>query len=158
MKTCNKCKTGYEATTENFPVCKRNKSGLASWCRGCFREYNARHKGEKKIYNAAYRDENGERADAKHREYTATTNGYLRNLYHRMVYRCKLQQGYSNVECGFGSSDELVDYVINVLQVDPRGKHCHRIDNDGNYEIGNIEFLTHDEHVEAHRCLRKQSV
>ena len=158
MKTCNKCQSEYEATTENFPVCKRNSSGLASWCRGCFRAYNVCHKGEKKVYNAAYRDENHEEVNAKHREYFVTSNGFLRNLYHRMIYRCKLQQGYSNVECKFESSDEFVNYVLNDLQVDPRGKHCHRIENDGHYEKGNIKFLTKDEHVEAHRCLRKQNV
>lgn len=55
----------------------------------------------------------------------------------------------------FVSPEELIEYVMDKLKVDPRGLHCHRIDNSGHYEKGNIEFLTRVEHDKVHVELRK---
>jgi hypothetical protein len=55
---------------------------------------------------------------------------------------------------GFESADEFVYYVMYILQIDPRGKHCHRILTSGNYEPGNIEFVTREVHDKIHAGMR----
>lgn len=77
----------------------------------------------------------------------------LRNTYARIIERCNKTShpkyryyGGRGIECRF-TSDEFVDYVVNVLKVDPRGLECDRIDNDGHYEKGNIQFITHKENL-----------
>lgn len=55
----------------------------------------------------------------------------------------------------FVSPEEFIQYVVNELKVDPRGRACHRIDDSGHYEKGNIEFLTAQEHAAAHVKLRR---
>ena len=59
--------------------------------------------------------------------------------------------GGRGIECRFESNQEFVDYVINELKVDPRGLEIHRINNDGHYEKGNIEFLTDIDHKKKHK-------
>lgn len=41
---------------------------------------------------------------------------------------------------------------------DPRGKQCHRPDNDGDYEPGNIEFLDPDEHRRVHEEMEAEEI
>lgn len=38
-----------------------------------------------------------------------------------------------------------MNYVVDILKVDPRGFDIDRIDNNGHYEKGNIRFVTHKE-------------
>ena len=70
------------------------------------------------------------------------------------------QKAYKNyggrgIKVCFGSADEFVDCVINELQIDPRGLQIDRIDNDGNYERGNIRFVTRRENNENKRPQKK---
>jgi hypothetical protein len=84
---------------------------------------------------------------------------YLKSVYRGMKSRCNGEldksSGRSYTEnmifCLFESADAFIDYVLNVLKVDPRGKQIHRLDNDGHYAPGNVEFLTAGEHGKAHR-------
>jgi hypothetical protein len=98
-----------------------------------------------------------DKAKASRKAYYNTVNGYLRHLYRAMTTRCKnkARKTYDNIENKFQSAEHLIWYVVEVLKVDPRGLVCHRIDNDGHYEEGNIEFLTPDEHVATHVEMRK---
>ena len=84
-------------------------------------------------------------------------NGVLYRKYMDMKARCEYAKHPSferynrkGIKVKFKSLDDFRDYVTNELKVDPRGKHIHRIDNDGHYECGNIEFLTREEHVKKH--------
>ncbi len=85
--------------------------------------------------------------------------GFVRHVYHNIAGRCKHRKLYIDrgIECKFTSSDNLIDYVINELQIDPRGLECHRIDDNGHYEKGNIIFLTNEDHKKIHVELRSLS-
>ena len=78
-----------------------------------------------------------------------TVKGHLRHIYYHIKNRCTntncssyKHYGGRGIKVCFKSSDEFVDYVINVLQQDSRGLTIDRIDSDGHYEPGNIWFCT----------------
>ena len=152
MKTCTKCGSEYPATLEFFYANKQVKSGLRCDCRLCHNKttnaYQKKHLDKVRVYCAKYRAGHGEQERARQIRFGATINGCLRNVYRNMKKRCgnpKCQRykdyGGRGIKCLF-TSDEFVNYVTNVLQVDPRGLQVDRIDNDGNYEPGNIRFVT----------------
>ena len=97
-------------------------------------------------------------------EYYHTIDGYLRNIYAAIKQRCNNSwcRAYKNyggrgIKCLF-TSDEFVDYAMNDSGFDTyekiKGMEIHRIDNDGHYEEGNIEFLVRSEHAARHRELK----
>lgn len=155
---CTKCKVELEATLENFPPDKQRESGLSSWCRSCKLGYNRSHRethgAEVRAKDRRHYKTRREDNAAKQKRYLATVEGYLNHLYHTMSSRCERQRSYTGVENKFESPEHFTSYVMNVLQVDPRGRDIHRINNDSNYEPGNIEFLTEDEHVARHNEMR----
>jgi len=136
-KICTKCKKEYPATLDFFGLEKRVASGLLAQCRGCYRKYywdnkQACLKRVKKNYQKQHK----------------TIMGYLQHLFQVIKNRCtNINHVYYYCYGGRGiklkfTSDEFVDYVMNVLKVDPRGLQIDRIDNNGNYEPGNIRFVT----------------
>jgi hypothetical protein len=147
MKTCTKCKTELEATLENFGKAKQHSDGLKSWCRVCTRVASSEYR--QTTAGRAYFKEYGEKY---HKGYRATLGGYLGELFNNMNQRCSRQNSYvAKYICNeFRSAADLYEHVVNELKVDPRGKDCHRIDNDGNYARGNIEFLTEADHKLVH--------
>jgi hypothetical protein len=147
-KTCTKCKVGYEATPENFPSAKRNKDGLSSWCRSCSRAATRKRQA---IYSQT------PEGKATRKRYCGTINGDLHRKFDNITDRCSKNKSYirKGIMNLFESVEDLIDYVVDVLQVNPIGLQCHRIDNDGHYEPGNIEFLTKIEHDKIHVEMRK---
>lgn len=179
-KICTKCGTGYPATTEYFHRHKQKSCGLQPACKICRRKQNADYQqteqgkaGHIKA-NLKYRQtEKGKtasrRATKKYwhnhskkchtrvKEYRRTIAGSLRNTFAHMNARCNNPEhiayhhyGGRGIELNF-SSDEFVNYVMDVLCVDPRGFEVDRIDNNGNYEPGNIRFVTHAENLKNRR-------
>ena len=139
-KICTKCKKEYPATLKYFSPDKRNRNGLQSRCRKCSR----------KIILKWQQSERGKILHERSmKKYHSTLNGYLRCIYGGIKARCNSSKhvhysryGGRGIKCLFASLDNFRDYVINTLEVDPRGLQIDRINNDGNYEPGNIRFVT----------------
>lgn len=154
VKPCSRCHNEYPATGKYFSSVsvKQNKDGLCSWCRECGRKANREYQKSVK----------GKIVDKKTGyKYRNTIFGHLRVVYRGMKARCNnpnnsgyIYYGGRGIKCLF-TSDEFVDYVTNILQVDPRGLEIHRINPDRHYEIGNIAFLTRAEHMAEHKRIRK---
>jgi len=86
------------------------------------------------------------------KEYQKTLTGYLRKRFVAITQRCNNPKrsnykhyGGRGIKCLFKSADDFIDYVVNVLQVNPKGLTIDRINNDGHYERGNIRFVIHKE-------------
>lgn len=152
MRVCSKCKSEYPATAKFFCKNKRMKDGLSSWCRRCHSiksgvwQKSDKAKANRRRYGAtgAY--------NINSKKYYNTIGGHLHKSFHHMVERCS-KSGYclsKGTQCKFKSAEELIDHVVNELKVDPRGKEIHRMNNDGHYEVGNIEFLTGTIHRKLH--------
>ncbi len=152
-KICLKCRV--EKSTDEFSKDNSKKNGLASRCKVCRAAYNteyrAGHREEAKVYAKRYSRLFREKRRVSNEKYRASLGGYLYNLHNRMLRRCRERESYvvKGIRCLF-TPDGFVEYAVGTLQVDPHGKDCHRIDNDGHYEPGNIEFLSPEDHGEKH--------
>lgn len=151
IKICTRCKTGYPATLKYFQPCKRGKNGLRVWCRQCCnsyqQEYRQTNKGKcaSQKYTLRYRQSRVK----FFQRYNNTIRGHLIKIFAGMKHRCNNPKylrykdwGGRGIELKFSSSNEFVNYVMNILKVDPRGLQIDRIDNNGHYEPGNIRFIT----------------
>jgi hypothetical protein len=133
MKQCSVCGGLFTADGQNFGKCSRSADGLRPECRQCKRDADADYRNSilgcsKRTYSNIVRRCSGRSKDPRH------------------AYCVK--QG---IKVLFQSASEFADYIVNVLQIDPRGKECHRILTSGNYEPGNIVFLESSDHKEHHR-------
>ena len=120
-----------------------NKDGFKNQCKSCClkkeKNYRQTNKG-KEVHRTASR------------KYKKTIRGSLITRFHNMKNRCEnpnninyKHYGGRGIGCLFKSSSKFADYVINELQIDPRYLDIDRINNDGNYEPGNIRFVTRKE-------------
>lgn len=138
MKWCSKCGKSKPATLVHFRRVERNKERLRSWCRECDREYMRK-----------YRLQHLQQEIKRCRKYYSTIKGHLRSTFNSMKQRCSnpkmhnyYRYGGRGIKVKFKNVNEFIDYVLNELKVDPRGLTIDRINNDGNYEPGNIRFVT----------------
>lgn len=149
MKQCTKCKK--QKPFSEFSKKLSTKDGLRCWCKECDYKSHKKYRQTHKIEIAEYR-----------KKYCRTIVGSLRERFYQMEQRCNNSKatGYKNwggrgIKCLFKSSNEFVDYVLNELQVDPRGLAVDRINNDGHYEKGNIRLVTQAENNKNNRRKRK---
>lgn len=158
-KVCSKCEK--EKSITDFSKNKPRKGGLQCWCKQCLTEYQQIHKIEsnksKKKYQQTHKVEK-----AKYMKmYRQSIEGYLRARFTSIEYRCSnpKEPNYKNyggrrIKNLFASFSDFFDYVTINLGFDCyekiKGLHIHRINNNGHYEHGNIEFLTIFEHRAKH--------
>ncbi len=141
-KTCTRCNKELPATLEYFYKDRRAKCGLQSYCKVCDKVYRRSPTGRV----------SKKKADAK--SYSAI-RGYLQVVFSNMKRRCENPKhpqyknyGGRGIKVCFESSEVFIRYVVDILQVDPRGTpplQIDRINNEGNYERGNIRFISHKE-------------
>lgn len=170
-KICTECGKELPATLEYFYKCVDTKDGLQSWCKTCIKKAAkqfAHTEGRKKIQqkydqsklgkcrNQKYYQQHKEAFQKRGQKYYSTIKGHLIHVFHNIKQRCGdccrkdfKNYGSRGIKCEF-TCTELLDWCIKNC-IDPRGKQIHRINNDGHYELGNIEFLTLKEHCLKHR-------
>ena len=148
MKRCTKCE--IEQDRSDFSRDKKAKDGLKFWCKACCAE-------QRRVY--AQTDAGKASQKKSDKKSYATVPGYLRCIFSSMKRRCNNPKihnynryGGRGIKVLFKSSKEFIKYVVNELQTDPRGLTIDRIDNDGNYEPGNIRFVSQAENNQNQSC------
>lgn len=174
-KRCPKCKL-IKAISE-FSKNRKSKDELQSYCKKCKKIYQrnyrktAKGKSYEKNYKQSKKAKVVNRASCnqyykKHRKEQnqkekfnySTIKGYLKRVFRGMNYRCNNPKskdykyyGGRGIKVKFTSFDDFYNYVVNELKIDPRGLTIDRINNDGNYERGNIRFVTKAENNQNRR-------
>ncbi len=170
MKKCSKC--GLEKSRLAFDKDRKAKDGLQSHCKSCKaetdRDYYQDNRTEILEQQQKYaRTDVGKavqsKADKKRR---STIRGYLEVVFNNMNQRCNNPKadsykyyGARGIENKFKSFDVFYKYVVEDLKVDPRGKpslQIDRINNEGDYERGNIRFVTAKVNCQNRRPCKKK--
>ena len=159
MKTCTKCKIEYPATTEYFYRRKDSKDGLQPVCKPCNNRANKRRRATK---------QGKEARRLEYKRYSSTKQGKAKILAGAIKYQKTLNYKISKLissikqRCynsnhvsykNYGGRGIKLEFTRKELEVwllengiDPRGLQIHRKDNDKNYTLDNIEFMSHAEH------------
>ncbi len=159
-KRCSHC--GKHRLFSKFYVNKRAKNGLSSWCKRCHTTANVKHYNTHKN-NPQYQARRKAEYDRHYKKCSDTVGNYLCYLFGRMKSRCKSSKnikrkrfGDIKIECSFKSANKFIDYVVDVLQVDPRGLQIDRIDDLKGFVPGNIRFVTCAESGKGNRKTRRK--
>ena len=168
MKKCSKCKQTKKLN--EFSRARSTKDGLHCWCRVCMKEYQRAYRkvDVNKATNAESQKKYVRSAKGKiviarrKKKHLSTFVGQVGQRLYSMRRRCNRPKcknytsyGGRGIQCLFKSTNDLMQHMIVDLGVDNinlfKDLVFHRIDNDGNYERGNICLLTSAEHHRVHR-------
>ena len=155
--SCTKCDKSFPATADYFYRNKNHVDGLAYMCKICDKKYRQTsaakesHRKAKKKYNQTLK---GKTLKQKNdRNYRQTLKGYLQRVYCHLNRRCTnpkdpdySRYGGRGIKNKFGSFDFFYAYVTKGLRItefwEIKGLQIDRRNNDGDYEPGNIRFVT----------------
>ena len=150
MKVCTQCDIEYPATEIYFGADKRNNNnGLQSRCRKC-----------DSAYQREYGRRNRNKIQGQKKRYVKTTSGRASLIMRGIRQRCYdpnvkdyKYYGGKGITVEF-THRELMDRLSD-RNIDPRNLVIHRKNNNKNYSLDNIEFLTKKEHNILHWNIRK---
>ncbi len=143
---CEKC-----LPLSEFNRNKAKEDGLDIYCRGCIRQRDKEYRAANldKIRRCQKEYCQTHQGQKVRKRYCDSLKGYLKQVFADMGKRCNnpnrrafKDYGGRGIKVKFESLDDFRDYVTHELQVDPRGLQIDRINNNGNYEKGNIRFVT----------------
>lgn len=172
MKRCSKCKK--RKLLFEFYKDKQKLVGYTSRCKLCInkqhkvyrqahkieaaeyqRKYCKENRNKRREYGRKHYKNNKEKEHKRTMRYKKTLKGYVVHLVAGIKQRCNNPNNsrYENyggrgIKVCF-NSNELFLWLIEK-EIDPRGLEIHRIDNNGNYVLENIEFLTKSKHTILH--------
>lgn len=150
FKRCSKCKIWKPAKFEFYKDSKR-PDGFRPWCRLCCSKDNKKREPKYKSLRKQYAvSEKGKQVcKVAQKKYYNTVNGHLKQVFNDIKQRCnnpkcKAYKNYGarGIQNKFISLSNFRKYIISKLQTDPRSLQIDRIDNNGDYEPGNIRFVT----------------
>jgi hypothetical protein len=132
-KVCTKCKE--IKSVQHFFKDPRNRSGLKSWCKECFREYNLNY-NKKVVHTKWWR---------------------IRNMYRHIIQRLKTP-AYSGRKLHF-SLEEFTNFIEEsdfdtVFKLWKNNNYAlsytptvDRVDNSGDYTLDNIQIISDGENA-----------
>lgn len=140
-KLCTRC--SMWKPLDKYRAGLRCKDGLTSWCKECEDKQHKKYQQTHKIKRAKSRE-----------KYRQTLIGYLRECFDAIKQRCNNPKilnykyyGKRGIECRFENANDFICYVMGILGFNTiekiRGLEIDRINNNGHYEMGNIQFVTH---------------
>ena len=144
-KICTKCGNEYLATKEYFYSHRETKDKLYPYCKNCA-----------DTISINWRKKNPEKYKNHHKKYVKTFRGYITRLLKDIKQRCNNRKrkdykyyGGKGIRCLF-TSKELYNWLIDK-NIDPRGLHIHRLNNNDNYTLNNIKFINPNLHKSLHK-------
>ncbi len=155
IKQCSKCK--QPLSVAEFYKNPMSLDGLRSQCKECQKEYRTTEQSRK--YQEEYCKEYAGTEHGKtvlyeaNEKFRKTLKGHLQVMFNAMNQRCNNPKnkyfkwyGGRGIQNLFKDLKEFRDYIINELGVTAigqiKGLQIDRVDNDGDYERGNIRFVT----------------
>ncbi len=133
------------------------KDGLQTQCKACQKKYREDNRNRILLYQREYYEQHLELRHRQSKRYFNTLLGRLARVYGHINQRCNNPNTHNYYRYGGRGIknkfmlDEFREYVISdlgITHIDQiEGLEIDRIDNDGDYEPGNIRFIIPKENM-----------
>lgn len=142
MKKCSKCKKLL--SKDQFNKSKNRKSGLQYWCIGCLKKYRDQNTVQIKMGAKRWRQKNFEKQKIQQKEWSKKNPE--RAVWRDILQRCNnsKNRAYKNYgDRGIKVLYKNFEDFLKDVGKRPSPKHSiDRIDNNGNYALGNVRWST----------------